>query len=151
MFLVNSRYRRFPEAPKCFRGKLLHTPGRTFSRSYGANLPSSLTRVLSSALGFSPHLPELVCGTVTISSLRPEAFPGSMESTTQTVRRLSSLSPLGVAPAFFSYRDRLLAYTGTTNRRLAYPSPSPLRSKWWHGNINPFSIAYAFRPRLRTG
>ncbi len=37
----------------------------TFSRSYGVNLPSSLTRVLSSALGYSPRLPVSVCGTVT--------------------------------------------------------------------------------------
>jgi len=35
----------------------LHPQGRPFSRSYGANLPSSFTRVLSSALGSSPHLP----------------------------------------------------------------------------------------------
>jgi hypothetical protein len=49
----------------------------TFSRSYGVSLPSSLTRVLSSALGFSPRLPESVCGTVT-STARYEAFLGSM-------------------------------------------------------------------------
>ena len=36
-----------------------------FSRSYGVNLPSSLTRVLSLILGFSPHLPVSVCGTGT--------------------------------------------------------------------------------------
>lgn len=41
-----------------------HTKGRTFSRSYGAILPSSFTRVLSSALGFSPCLPVSVYGTV---------------------------------------------------------------------------------------
>ena len=34
-----------------------------FSRSYGVFLPSSLTRVLSRALGFSPHPPVSVCGT----------------------------------------------------------------------------------------
>ena len=36
----------------------------TFSRSYGVNLPSSLTRVLSSALVFSTHPPVSVWGTV---------------------------------------------------------------------------------------
>ena len=36
-----------------------------FSRSYGVNLPSSLTMLLPSALGFSPHLPVSVCGTGT--------------------------------------------------------------------------------------
>ena len=32
-------------------------------RSYGVNLPSSLTTLLPLALGFSPHLPVSVCGT----------------------------------------------------------------------------------------
>ncbi len=36
-----------------------------FSLSYGVILPSSLTRVLSRALGFSPHLPVSVYGTGT--------------------------------------------------------------------------------------
>jgi hypothetical protein len=48
VFLVNSRSYRFPVA-------LL--PGHPFLRTYGAILPSSLTRVLSSALGYSPRLP----------------------------------------------------------------------------------------------
>ena len=37
--------------------KTNHQKGHSLSRSYGVILPSSLTRVLSSALGFSPHLP----------------------------------------------------------------------------------------------
>jgi hypothetical protein len=37
--------------------KINHQTGHSLSRSYGVNLPSSLTRVLSSALGSSPHLP----------------------------------------------------------------------------------------------
>ena len=40
------------------------THGRPFSRSYGANLPSSLAGVLPSALGYSPRPPVSVCGTV---------------------------------------------------------------------------------------
>jgi hypothetical protein len=36
---------------------LLTLAGRPFSRSYGSNLPSSLTSVLSSAFGYSPRLP----------------------------------------------------------------------------------------------
>ena len=40
-----------------------HSPGYTFSRSYSANLPSSLTRGLSSALEFSSGPPVSVCGT----------------------------------------------------------------------------------------
>jgi len=40
--------------------------GHSLSRSYGVNLPSSFSRVLSSALEFSSHPPVLVCGTVFI-------------------------------------------------------------------------------------
>ena len=36
-------------------------------RSYGVNMPSSLTTLLPLALGFSPHLPVSVCGTGTLS------------------------------------------------------------------------------------
>ena len=54
MFLVNSRLGLFTAA--LFRGLPL-------SRSYGVNLPSSLTTLLPLALGSSPHLPVSVCGT----------------------------------------------------------------------------------------
>ena len=40
--------------------------GRTLSRSYGANLPSSFSWVLSSALEFSSCPPVSVCGTVNL-------------------------------------------------------------------------------------
>ncbi len=43
--------------PPELRGKPHHPNGHSLSRSYGVNLPSSLTRVLSSALGSSPCLP----------------------------------------------------------------------------------------------
>ena len=40
--------------PRALRSKSGHAQGRSFSRSYGANLPSSLTRVLSITLGYLP-------------------------------------------------------------------------------------------------
>jgi hypothetical protein len=52
--LLNSRLGHFTAA--CLRR-------HPFSRSYGVNLPSSFTRVLSSTLGYSPHLPVSDCGT----------------------------------------------------------------------------------------
>ena len=61
MFLLNSRLDLFTAA--CSRR-------RPLSRSYGANLPSSLTTLLPLALGFSPHLPVSVCGTGTLAYLR---------------------------------------------------------------------------------
>ena len=54
MFLVNSCLGLFSAA------SFTRHP---FSRSYGVNLPSSLTTLLPLALGFSPHLPVSVCGT----------------------------------------------------------------------------------------
>ena len=58
VFLLNSRLGLFTAAT------FLWHP---FSLSYGVILPSSLTIVLSLALGFSPHLPVSVCGTGTYS------------------------------------------------------------------------------------
>ena len=63
MFLVNSRSHLVTATPTSLRSKSDHRQGHTFSRSYGAILPSSFTRVLSSALGFSPCPPVLVWGT----------------------------------------------------------------------------------------
>ena len=79
VFLVNSRY---PLLSATFNGsgsKSLYRRRHTFSRSYGVNLPSSLTRVVSSALVCSTHLPASVCGTVTRWTSY-EAFLGSMGS-----------------------------------------------------------------------
>ena len=54
MFLLNSCLSLFSAAL---------FPGHPFSRSYGVILPSSLTMLLPSALGFSPHPPVSVYGT----------------------------------------------------------------------------------------
>jgi hypothetical protein len=85
VFLVNSRYPLLSATPSSSGSKSLHHQRHTFSRSYGVNLPSSLTRVLSSALACSAHLPVLVCGTVTRSTPY-EAFLGSMGSPTLRAR-----------------------------------------------------------------
>jgi hypothetical protein len=60
MFLINSRSHLVTAAPSSVNRRR-----RTFSRSYGTILPSSFTRVLSSALGFSPCPPVSVSSTVT--------------------------------------------------------------------------------------
>ena len=50
--------------PFLFQAFLLFAySGSSFSRSYGCNLPSSLTRVFPRTLGFSPRLPVSVYGT----------------------------------------------------------------------------------------
>jgi hypothetical protein len=69
--LLNSRQGHFSATPTSSASELHHRSGRSFSRSYGSILPSSLTRVLPIALGFSPRPPVSVCGTGTwVSTLR---------------------------------------------------------------------------------
>ncbi len=81
MFLINSRSHLVSAASTSSLRKAIHQQRRTFSRSYGTILPSSFTRVLSSALVFSTCLPVSVCGTV-LRKLWLAAFPGSMASVT---------------------------------------------------------------------
>ena len=69
MFLVNSRLGQFSAAP------LL---GHPLSLSYGVILPSSLTTVLSLALGYSPHPPVSVLVRATLIWI--ETFPVSVKS-----------------------------------------------------------------------
>ena len=76
MFLVNSRL-GLVAATFQKSGREVHFLKRyPFSRSYGANLPSSLTWILSSALGFSPRVCVSVYGTVSLIS-NIEDFLGS--------------------------------------------------------------------------
>ena len=81
MFLINSRSHLVSATAKGSLSKSIHPQRRTFSRSYGTILPSSFTRVLSSALVFSTCLPVSVCGTVS-GKLWLAAFPGSRASMT---------------------------------------------------------------------
>ena len=91
MFLINSRSHLVSAAlTRALWGKPTHPQGRTFSRSYGTILPSSFTRVLSSALVFSTCPPVSVCGTVS-HRLWLAAFPGSGAS-------MTSLYPVRLEP-----------------------------------------------------
>ena len=142
MFLVNSRYPLFVETtfgsgrrPSTYRW-------HTLSRSYGVNLPSSLTRVLSSALVFSTCPPESVWGTVTSRSTQPAAFLGSVGSITSTPRSHGITSqrcprvfflrgpPTGLhrgyqRPADLPFSVPALLPTGGTGMFARLPSASP--------------------------
>ena len=80
MFLLNSCLGQFSAATSLWH---------SFSRSYGVILPSSLTMLLPSALGFSPHLPVSVYGTGTVQTIaaflgsRLTRFPTSFRSTSR--------------------------------------------------------------------
>ena len=77
MFLVNSRSGLVTAATLKSRREVYFFKWHPFSRSYGANLPSSFTWILSSALGFSPRVRVSVYGTGSLIS-NIEDFLGSM-------------------------------------------------------------------------
>ena len=83
VFLLNSHGAPFTAAP-------MSPWEHPFFRSYGVILPSSLTKSHSRALGFSPHPPVSVYGTVGIAPIY-EGFLGSV------VRPLSASLPAVVS------------------------------------------------------
>ena len=150
MFLVNSRRGHFSAASWSSGREAHHSKRRPFSRSYGANWPSSLTRDHSSALGYSPCLPVSVCGTDTVPTPY-EAFLGSVGSASlrgeAPPHHLSEIAAsricLGSPPTGLDQHVRQLA-------RLPFcVPPSVVTREWWYRNINLFSIGYACRPHLR--
>src|SRR5437660_2946746 len=125
-------------------------PGRPFSRSYGTILPSSLTRVLPIALVFSTCPPVSVLVRARAASL--EDFLGGMASGTSLLWR-SSASRLRLDGRRISLPAALRGCPRSTIAwvALAYPvPPSVITTGTWYRNINLLSIAYAFRPRLRS-
>ena len=120
-------------------------PGHPFSRSYGVNLPSSLTRVISPALVSSTRLPVSVCGTVQNSL--PRGF------SRRTINPLSFVSPRRFVlrqtyvPDGFAYPAA--PRKNPVNQSRAWTSdPCPpignnVSPRYW--NINQLSIAYANR------
>jgi len=125
-------------------------PGRSFSRSYGAILPSSLTRVISITLVFSTCPPVSVL--VRARTVLPRGF-----SRRYGVRDSPAFRPAGIVPHRTGSRiflGTLATHLPPLNRRrgsLSLPRP-PIgdSGQTWYGNINPLAIDYAFRPRLRS-
>ena len=135
MFLLNSCLSLFSAA--CIRR-------HPFSRSYGVILPNSLTMLLPSALGFSPHPPVSVYGTGTHNTIA--AFLG-----TWLTRFVTFFTPHHV----FVLPDGFACLT-TTSLVPVFPFPArafhmrPYSSDYvWYRNLNLLSIAYVLRPVLR--
>ena len=104
-----------PHAPRASRFTLTRHP---FFRSYGANLPSSLTRVISSALAFSARLPVSVYGTVTpMTGHKSFSWKRSLD------QFAFSVDPAPHNPSSPFTRE-LQAWTHTSNRALIQLSPS---------------------------
>ena len=99
------------------------------SRSYGVNLPSSLTTLLPLALGSSPRLPVSVCGT----------------------------GALDVPHTFSRHLLRILPYSNFSPLRPGQPTPglcladvSVCLNQGRLRNLYRMCIDYAFRPRLSS-
>ena len=91
-----------------------------FSRSYGVILPSSLTMLLPSALGFSPHPPVSVYGTGIIYTIA--AFLGTWLTrfVTYFSLRITSLACLADLPS-----RHLLRLHRSFHSRLVWPTCVP--------------------------
>jgi hypothetical protein len=117
------------------------------SRSYGANLPSSLTKVLPFALVFSTRLPVSVCGTVTQTSSLSGFSRQFGSATSASGARTRASAQRAVFPT------HLITYTLPPTLPfvgwLTFLRPHFALSEWFR-NVDRISITYAFRPRLRT-
>ena len=142
MFLINSRSHLVSETSFGYGREALHQSRRTFSRSYGTNLQSSFTRVLSSALGFSPHPPVSDYGTVLcylklrgfswkhgidhFPAQRPVVSYLSIESPDLPKLSAYILSPGQPTPGRSSLLRPLIAVTQSTGILTSFPSTTPL-------------------------
>ena len=151
MFLLNSRLTRFSASGLGSGCNAFTYYRHPFSRSYGVILPSSLTVNHSSILGFSPHLPVSDYGTVTSCPL-PRGFSRQCASPALCGSRRTLWHRRSAARMDLPVRDRLPPYIGTTTLRRQACScvpPWDRTATTWYGNIDPFPIDYASRPRLR--
>ena len=119
VFLINSRLGQFSATIPGFSRKDLDLEWFPLSRSYGVNLQSSFTSVLSSALEYSSRLP------VSVLVRFPAQFSWSSRCGYRDLKRPEAIQS---------------AYT-TLKRR-------PV-SRGERRNINLLPIDYASRPRLR--
>ena len=147
--MVNSRLNLFTAAPSGSTRRRFTLLGRSFSRSYGAILPSSLTRVISITLVFSTCPPVSVLVRARAFSL--EAFLGGMASGTRWLiagcHRASGYAAPHLSratPTRLPQDDHRLGFRSLPRPPIGQTIPT------WHGNINPLAIDYAFRPRLRS-
>ena len=143
---VNQSLEPFHCDPPALHTFVSHAGRHPLSRSYGAMLPNSLTKVLPFALVFSTHLPVSVCGTdVRVSTLR--GFSRQRGSTTSALeaRTRVSAQPADLPTSVNAYPltpTQPIVGWPTLLRPLIAP-PERFR------NVDRMSITYALRPRLR--
>ncbi len=113
-------------------------------------MPSSLTRVLPSVLEFSSRLPVSVCGTGTSHLARGFSWQCRIRNFGTMISLAITTQPLREADLPTSQPYCLDAHI----HQRAYPTflrpPITQTVRRWYRNFNLLSIAYAFRPRLRS-
>ena len=144
MFLLNSRLGLFTVISMSFSREGLHKSRYPFSRSYGVSLPSSLTRVISSALEYSSYLPVSDYGTSRYSICKAAISwqYGLCEFTRSVDWAPHNLSPRR-ATGLNGHIQPAARLTSCVTARFKTLSN-------WCWNINQLPIGYAFRPRLRV-
>src|SRR5688572_10270680 len=110
----------FSAALRSYSREGLHSKGHPLSRSYGVNLPRSLTTVLPSALGYSPHPP------VSVLVRIPESLPrGFSRRSVRSLRQKGSTSPPGLRLRIFL--QATLGLIRASDSTMTFPSVSPHR------------------------
>ena len=149
MFLLNSRNHRFFATSFCSICTDFTYMRHTFSRSYGVNLPSSFTRVISSALVFSTCRPVSVYGTVQ----QPSSLRGF--SWKHSINHFSNFYVQSSSRLRIEYPD--LPRYSPYSLKPGFPTPGrpnflrpPFAPVTKYRNINLFPIDYASQPRLRS-
>ncbi len=113
-------------------------------------MPSSLTRVLPSVLEFSSRLPVSVCGTGTSHLARGFSWQWRIRNFGTHISLAITAQPEWETDLPISRPTCLDAHI----HQRAYPTllrpPMTQTVRRWYRNFNLLSIAYAFRPRLRS-
>ena len=114
VFLISSCSHLVSATPVSLESKSHHQQERTFSRSYGTILPSSFSRVLSSALVFSTRPPVSVWGTIP-ANLKLRRFSWK--------HGINYFIPLGTRHQLSVYSDPDLPKSPTYHLKRGLPTP----------------------------
>ena len=146
--MINSRLGHFTAALTSSRSVFYHQQGHPLSRSYGVNMPSSLTMVFPIALVYSTRLPVSVL--VRAPKILPRGFSRKHGITDFThVLRLTS-QVLYVADFPTTYPTRFHGDVQNPARLPFFVTPSVQMFLWRYRNIYLLCIGYASLPHLSS-
>ena len=148
MFLINSRLGLFTAAASRSRGKPFHRQRRSFSRSYGANMPSSLTVVLPIASVCSTRPPVSVL--VRAPMGLPRGFSWKHGLAGFAIRLRLTSQAIWLADFHASRPTRFHGDVQNPARLPSSVAPSVVTVMRWYRNVYLLCIGYAYLPRLSS-